>query len=304
MKDRWMRIWTPLWTLTMVAASLYYLAERRWGYGAYFAGLAVVNGWFTWKGWKRGHRQRREDDQRRASGGSSFAFGPGAINAFGPGSLTPTPSYAGEGPRVASLDVPDSAVPITAWRSWRIDWENDVPVLVSPTRECRWPAGEKLSASCTVSETLGRAVVQMGFDLCELEHHSASPESLCLCGVYGLKNPEGALEYRGAVFGEVKLWGKVIEGTEGYRAQFAYPSRLWIKLPKEPELPTLDAFSKEFMEKIGLVYDAYCTRLHEQWEDTVGERVAIAARLSESYGVPCVPLFPDEKKVWLESVSV
>ena len=30
------------------------------------------------------------------------------------------------------------------------------------------------------------------------------------------------------VVGSVKLWGKIVEGSQGWRAQKAYPERLWV----------------------------------------------------------------------------
>jgi len=47
-------------------------------------------------------------------------------------------------------------------------------------------------------------------------------------GVYAMKRPSGvALGYeKHCLFGEVNLWGRVIECDYGYRAQFGYPRRL------------------------------------------------------------------------------
>ena len=57
----------------------------------------------------------------------------------------------------------------------------------------------------------------------------------CTCGIYALNDAMGLplgvasrLFSQGYVFGRVKLWGKVIRGDRGARAQHAYPSRLYI----------------------------------------------------------------------------
>jgi hypothetical protein len=34
--------------------------------------------------------------------------------------------------------------------------------------------------------------------------------------------------FNGECFGQVALWGKVIEGEDGYRAEFAYPKALYV----------------------------------------------------------------------------
>jgi preprotein translocase subunit YajC len=51
----------------------------------------------------------------------------------------------------------------------------------------------------------------------------------CTCGIYAAKNLEhlrqsGYASY--GVWGEVYLWGTVVQHTLGWRAQFAYPKRL------------------------------------------------------------------------------
>ncbi len=39
----------------------------------------------------------------------------------------------------------------------------------------------------------------------------------------------GALSgYTVTVFGQVSLWGRIIETTKGFRAQYAYPKELWL----------------------------------------------------------------------------
>lgn len=61
----------------------------------------------------------------------------------------------------------------------------------------------------------------------------SSPAQDCSCGIYALK---GSVELPNVfkpddpafVVGEVYLWGRVIEATNGYRAEFAYPKRLYV----------------------------------------------------------------------------
>lgn len=293
--------------LTGFAAS--YLSERRWGYAAYFFVLAAMNTSWAWKGWRNGHRERREDDQRRAGGG------PGSLASAHPlYAGAGLPSYAGEGPRVNDFEIPDSASPVLGWRTWKIEWDQDIPLLGASTRSCIWPAGEKLVADCVLPNDVARMAHLLGSIYGDSDllspSHSISPDASCQCGIYALKDAKSALQYKGIVFGEVKLWGKVIEGTKGYRAQYAYPSRLWIDLPKRPDLPKLEDI-KDVLRSTGLpepdeplapLYETYCQRVREDWEDQVGKRLEIAARLSESYGVPCVPVFPDQRVSLLESV--
>ena len=60
-----------------------------------------------------------------------------------------------------------------------------------------------------------------------------APKQGCTCGIYALSAEDGYeyYSYEGAMFpvwGEVSLWGRVIRGTKGYRAQHAYPKALYL----------------------------------------------------------------------------
>jgi hypothetical protein len=69
----------------------------------------------------------------------------------------------------------------------------------------------------------------------ECEHGHVAPELACGCGIYAAREPEEALRYAlgrdephvvGRVLGLVALWGRVVEGEHGWRAQRAYPYEL------------------------------------------------------------------------------
>jgi hypothetical protein len=93
---------------------------------------------------------------------------------------------------------------------------------------------------------------------CGQEDHSEqqAPHLPCTCGIYAYKEKPRLLgEIRNTygrplapvlhhrvppvpglrlVYGEINLWGKVIEHEDGYRAQFGYPKRLWCTPAIEP----------------------------------------------------------------------
>jgi hypothetical protein len=54
----------------------------------------------------------------------------------------------------------------------------------------------------------------------------------CTCGIYGSKNlnhlRRTQLWQYGGIYGEVNLWGSVVEHEQGFRAQFAYPKTLYL----------------------------------------------------------------------------
>jgi hypothetical protein len=77
-----------------------------------------------------------------------------------------------------------------------------------------------------------------GFRL-DNDPHEA-PDEVCTCGIYAATTekhvPPGA-----NVYGKVKLWGKVVPGETGYRAQYAYPSEFRVAAELEDN-ETLRAF--------------------------------------------------------------
>ncbi len=78
-----------------------------------------------------------------------------------------------------------------------------------------WEPGHGLTAAC--------------------QHEHLAPYAACACGIYAVREPEGARRYLlgrdepnvvGRVLGQVFLWGTVVEAEHGWRASFAYPARL------------------------------------------------------------------------------
>src|SRR5215471_2153916 len=68
--------------------------------------------------------------------------------------------------------------------------------------------------------------------------HGQVPSEHCSCGIYARTDPAGAYEHVSlggsltVVLGTVKLWGKVIPGTQGWRAEYAYPDSLYVQVRK------------------------------------------------------------------------
>ena len=94
---------------------------------------------------------------------------------------------------------------------------------------------EKIEARCEQYSTIGTLVLR--------KDHSEqqAPHLTCMCGIYAYKEkPRLLREIRNInsglrlVYGEINLWGKVIEHEDGYRAQFGYPKRLWCTPAIEP----------------------------------------------------------------------
>jgi hypothetical protein len=102
--------------------------------------------------------------------------------------------------------------PIVAWRTWLAELETGQlhPVAFSMIPDA-WKPRQACIARCPAQHP--------GDRLCDR------------CGFHALKSEAAArarMPYRSDyVWGTVALWGHVIEGTKGYRAQCAYPIKIY-----------------------------------------------------------------------------
>jgi hypothetical protein len=122
--------------------------------------------------------------------------------------------------------------PIVGWRQWKFMYPHFLANLGNDTI---YVPREKIEAHCEQYSTPGTLVLR--------KDHSEqqAPHLTCMCGIYAYKEKPRLLReirniYSGLrlVYGEINLWGKVIEHEDGYRAQFGYPKRLWCTPAIEP----------------------------------------------------------------------
>lgn len=76
-----------------------------------------------------------------------------------------------------------------------------------------------------------------GYALETVQHNAPSAD--CTCGIYAGSTPADCPS--GDVLGKVKLWGTVVPGDKGARAEYAYPSELHVPA-KWAEHPALLAY--------------------------------------------------------------
>lgn len=103
--------------------------------------------------------------------------------------------------------APDLASPVLGWRTWRVGRRAQRRAeLIAPLAAVPWPPGRAMVASCgSTSHT--------------------PPGDRCRCGLYAAGDP-GTLDWGPSeteVLGVVALWGRVVEGSRGWRASHAYP---------------------------------------------------------------------------------
>lgn len=135
-------------------------------------------------------------------------------------------------PKVSDfLKVADRVRPSLGYRAWRLDAAGHLqsPYAYVSSGVC-WPSKRPLVAKCTY------------------EDHQA-PSEECDCGIYTKATLQGVRKHfwtdsANLVFGEVALWGKVVEHDDGYRAQYAYPTRLFVA--KGAKTTTLTLLAKSY----------------------------------------------------------
>jgi hypothetical protein len=124
--------------------------------------------------------------------------------------------------------APDYSEPLCGWRLWEVEHLGADARLRSLYRDSFWPVGAPLEARCEAQR----------LRLSRRPRHAA-PTETCTCGIYAApfelirrklvvdrSLPPGCL----FVIGTVSLWGDVLECERGWRAAFAYPSRLFVPL--------------------------------------------------------------------------
>lgn len=109
--------------------------------------------------------------------------------------------------------VPDGTTPVEAYRYW-IYRDGQ---LMSMIRHEVWTPGETMRAWCH----------HAGFFH---QDGKGCPDERCSCGIYALKSSHLSEYYitETIVGGKVLLWGKIIPGTWGYRAEYAYPAEFHV----------------------------------------------------------------------------
>jgi len=116
------------------------------------------------------------------------------------------------------MNVPDYVSAIVAYRAWTWGASGLASLNGEP-----WIAGRPLVAACNTAPRLS-SFVYRNFAIC----HEA-PQVGCTCGIYAAKDIDQLrrIGYCGSgIYGEVYLWGTVVEHRLGWRAQFAYPKTL------------------------------------------------------------------------------
>lgn len=196
--------------------------------------------------------------------------------------------------------IPDSIEPVEAWRAWRllggklvsitngVTWEPGQPLaatcelndgamrwtLVRGSRLTRAEAeartremNEQAQMFATFSPRPRRYMLAPtvepppGYGYAAVADTHDAPGANCTCGIYAASEHGNCPA--GDIVGKVKLWGKVIPGEKGYRAEYAYPSELHVR-PELLENEALLAYgvplvemSQEVAQRHGVTFNLF-----------------------------------------------
>ena len=132
--------------------------------------------------------------------------------------------------------APDFAQALSGWRVWLVARHAGGARLVSVVYHALWEPQRALEAECMHRRPSLLRPWRPG----SVRHEA--PGDGCRCGIYAATEVAGATDYLEAVWGEdplrwpvvhrvigrVALWGNVVEYERGWRAEHAYPERLWV----------------------------------------------------------------------------
>lgn len=132
--------------------------------------------------------------------------------------------------------APDYAGHILGWRSWLVVRAGSRIRLSSVVHDAIWEPRQELVSECLASS---RPLLSWRRSL----RSHVAPDAGCACGIYGGREPAVASQYLELgrarwrvvwrVIGLVALWGRVLECERGWRAERAYPARIYVPLCEE-----------------------------------------------------------------------
>lgn len=134
-------------------------------------------------------------------------------------------AYAADANAPLEVAIPDVLGEIVGWRAWQIIGNRHVPRLRSVTWSSHfWPTDRWTFASCH------------GEDVCGASEDGKIPGECCSCGLYCAKSREQLVslgyntygDHSKVVVGKVGLAGKVIPGSQGWRAEKARVVELYL----------------------------------------------------------------------------
>jgi hypothetical protein len=179
--------------------------------------------------------------------------------------------------------IPDYFEAITAYRCWDV-FPNGL--LCGQAVQEPWPMFQPMVARCAAAGSANGYAAHVS----DLGDYIDAPVFACDCGVHAYRTLEeaerritadpnaGYVFHRPSIraWGALKLWGKLVEHEQGYRAQFAYPSDLFC----EDEALAL---------KVSALYGVPCVFKAIARPEMRDDNTGMSIRFLNSYNIPFQP---------------
>ena len=166
-------------------------------------------------------------------------------------------------------NIPDGITPIVGVRAWRVQktLHKEDRLFSIYKAGINWPIGRRLEAKCIQPSSIWAGLKGNNMFATKVAHlsHSAEeklpehqpPYDECTCGIYALNSflTEGEIRpwQSDAIVGVVLLWGHVLEGDRGYRAQYAKVVALWMDSENPERIDLITQMAE--MYKVPIVVD-------------------------------------------------
>lgn len=116
------------------------------------------------------------------------------------------------GAKSYGLKLSTGEEPITGFRDFKLT-QGLFGYALQSRNGAVWPGRKKMVALCNGNPFVPHDV----------------PEPSCSCGIYAYDTPANATFHStGMIWGEIAMWGEVLVCETGYRAEFAYPTALFL----------------------------------------------------------------------------
>lgn len=162
--------------------------------------------------------------------------------------------------------------PIVGYRGWLFDRENQK--LRSMFVDTYWEPGKLLSSDTPKIKSSSEGIHAFkGLNLFEDEYGQSFPYTCSK--LYGKLFP--------LIRGEVYLWGKIVEHYDGYRAEFAYPKKLYVP----NSIKNCEEIAQSLRQKYNceVIIDKYILRNIDDKEKFIIHGVECFAQKYDLYGI-------------------
>jgi hypothetical protein len=150
------------------------------------------------------------------------------------------PGAKSYGPEGRGMKISSGTEPLVGYRDFTLT-EGLYGLALRSRNGAVWPPRKRMRALCGGNPFADHDV----------------PDPHCQCGIYAYDKPDNSSLKRdnSSLWGEIAMWGEVLVCDTGYRAEFAYPTALFMRKPGGPSnrvTRTLEYVRQELEDSYGI----------------------------------------------------